>query len=177
MGAARGILDAALARALAGVAGAIVYVQALGLIAAWFSSQKRGLASGIMHSGNGGGLVVTGLGLPLVLAYGHPIGWRASWEVLAVATLFIVPFAWAYLRYADDNSSTKAKEATPSISVTNTPAVTEHSILYALFGLSYVIYATFFAEILRDSGLSLTQIGMVWAAVGAWKWPLGWRAI
>ncbi len=57
MAAAQGVEDASLARALAGAAGAVVYVQALGLVAAWFPRRARGLASGVMHSGNGLGLV------------------------------------------------------------------------------------------------------------------------
>src|SRR5439155_17163419 len=56
MAAAHGIVDATVARAFAGAAGAVAYIQALGLIAAWFPARARGLASGVMHSGNGLGL-------------------------------------------------------------------------------------------------------------------------
>lgn len=167
MGAAHGVFDAALARALAGACGAIVYVQALGLIAAWFTTRMRGVASGIMHSGNGGGLVLTGLGLPFVLSYEQPSSWRVSWEILAAATLLILPLAWAYLKYPDDRGSARPAGSTPSPSASDRPSVMQYGILYALFGLSYVIYATFFAEILRENGLSLRQTGVVWAGIGA----------
>jgi nitrate/nitrite transporter NarK len=65
MAAAQGILDAALARALAGAAGAVAYVQTLGLIAAWFPKRTRGLASGVVHSGSNGEGLGKDQGVPL----------------------------------------------------------------------------------------------------------------
>ena len=165
MGAASGLVDAALARTLAGVAGAIVYVQALGLIAAWFPGQSRGLASGIMHSGNGLGLVLTGLGLPFVVS-SAPNGWRTSWALLGIATLIVAPLAWFYLRLPNAEPPTEGTTARIPSGETRGMPVTEYGILYAVFGLSYVIYVTFFAEILRSLGLPLFNTGLVWAAVG-----------
>lgn len=136
MGAARGVVDASLARALAGGAGAVVYVQALGLIAAWFPGPARGLASGIMHSGNGLGLVLTGLGLPVVVATAAN-GWRAGWLLLAVAALIIAPLAWLYL-WAPGRVGTGVRKP----------------------------LRPFFAEILRGLGLPLAKSGLVWAVVG-----------
>jgi len=165
MGAASGLVDATFARTLAGVAGAIVYVQALGLIAPWFPGQSRGLASGIMHSGNGLGLVLTGLVLPFVVS-SAPNGWRTSWALLGIATLIVAPLAWFYLRLP--NAEPPTEETTARIPSGETPGmpVTEYGILYAVFGLSYVIYVTFFAEILRSLGFPLFNTGLVWAAVG-----------
>jgi MFS family permease len=168
MAAAHGIVDAALARALAGAAGAVAYVQALGLIAAWFPGRARGLASGVMHSGNGLGLVFTGLGLPVVVAAAAN-GWRVGWFLLAVAVLVIVPFAWFYLRLPGGHSSVapQPEAADGSPRPRQVASVSEYGGLYALFGLSYVIYVTFFAEILRGLGLPLARSGLVWAVVGA----------
>lgn len=86
-GAAQSSAEAAGARALAGVTGAVVYVQALGLVAQWFPGRNRGLASGIMHTGNGAGLALTGLVLPLLLAAVPRTGWRVGWAALARAGL------------------------------------------------------------------------------------------
>lgn len=168
MGTAYGVVDAALARALAGAAGAVLYVQALGLVAAWFLGPTRGLASGIMHSGNGMGLILTGLGLPVVVATAAN-GWRAAWLSLAVAVLLVVPFGWLYLRLPGGRSSLQppARATVTSPPPPQLVSVAEYGGLYALFGLAYVIYVTFFAEILRDLGLSLTESGLVWALVGA----------
>jgi predicted MFS family arabinose efflux permease len=168
MGYAHGLADAALARTLAGAAGAVVYVQALGLIAGWFPARKRGLASGIMHSGNGLGLILTGLGLPILIATGTD-GWRAGWIALGLATLVVAPLAWFRLRLPKDHTPTApttAKIASPARRLAGSSAVMEYGILYALFGLSYVIYVTFFAEVLRSWGLPLSNTGMVWAVVG-----------
>ncbi len=168
MGASQGVVDASLARALAGAAGAVVYVQALGLIAPWFPGRVRGLASGIMHSGNGIGLVLTGFGLPMVVA--APVnGWRAGWFLLAGAVLVVVPFAWSYLRLPASHSTVvpEAGATRASPPARQVASVREYGGLYGLFGLSYIIYVTFFAEILRGLGLPLSKSGLVWAVVGA----------
>lgn len=46
------------------------------------------------------------------------------------------------------------------------PRLAIYGGLYGLFGLSYIIYATFFAETLRVRGLALIQTGIVWALLG-----------
>lgn len=172
MGAARGEMDAAAARAMAGIAGAIVYVQVLGLVAVWFPGRARGLASGIMHAGNGAGLILTGLGLPLVLMVAPGQGWRTGWSALALASLAIVPIAWLYCRFPPraGQGSNPAPQPAPQGSgfraMMRDPRLAIYGGLYGLFGLSYIIYATFFAETLRVRGLALIQIGIVWALVG-----------
>lgn len=185
MATAQGILVGVAARGLAGVAGAIVYVQALGLIGLWFPGRARGLASGIMHSGNGGGLILTGMGLPLLLATLPGEGWRAGWAALALATLATVPVGWAYCR------SSAAEGGTPDPSSPDVPmpaqlrqtvrhsSVAAYGGLYGLFGLSYIVYATFFAETLRSRGLSLSQTGLIWALVGTLSLASGtaWGAL
>jgi predicted MFS family arabinose efflux permease len=168
MGMAQGVADASLARALAGGAGAVVYVQALGLIAAWFPKRTRGLASGIMHSGNGLGLVVTGLGLPVMILTADN-GWRAGWLLLGAASIIVVPLAWFCLRLPASqlNIMPDAGTVRGSLQAVQTASLTEYGIIYALFGLSYVIYVTFFAEILRGLGLPLATVGLTWAVVGS----------
>jgi MFS family permease len=172
MGGATGLIDAAAARSLAGIAGAMIYVQALGLVPLWFPGKKRGLASGIMHSGNGAGLVLTGLGLPFVLKTAPDYGWRAGWDALALATLAIVPFGWIYCRAPASEKGTRdalprSRPARPNfVEPVQRMSLAAYGGLYGLFGLSYIVYATFFAEALRSRGLPIFQTGLVWALVG-----------
>lgn len=165
----RDFLDASLARALAGVAGAIVYVQALGLVAAWFPERTRGLASGIMHTGNGTGLILTGLGLPWLVASGLVNGWRWGWGVLSLAVLATVPWAWISFRVPAALSQTvngpPSRIASDRERRVEGPHVA-YAILYGLFGVSYIIYLTFFAATLERRGLSLSESGLAWATIG-----------
>jgi predicted MFS family arabinose efflux permease len=170
MSAAHGSVDATLARALAGVAGGVIYVQALGLAAAWFPGRAKGLASGVMHAGNGAGLVVTGLGLPMLIEAGAQ-GWRTAWGALALAALAVLPLTWMCFRYPEADASIRARAPQPTAASPAAPAggpsLVVYAGLYGLFGLAYIIYVTFFAAMLRSQDLPLVQTGMVWAIVGA----------
>jgi predicted MFS family arabinose efflux permease len=165
-GRAESAFEAAVAQCLAGVAAAIVYVQALGLVAR-LPARSKGLASGVMHAGNGAGLIMAGLGIPSVLTWAGPDGWRTAWLTLSVATVAIAPV----VGLGFPPSPVPWPEApfdTGSVRSPNRPpAVLTWACLAGLFGLSYIIYTTFFAETLRAQGLSLPEAGRAWAAVGA----------
>jgi MFS family permease len=166
MAIARSSAEALGARWIAGLAAALVYVQALGLVAR-FPPARRGLVSGIMHAGNGAGLILTGLGLPPIVARGGAEGWRLGWVALGVSTLAVAPLAWLGFRGASQTSPlAPAPEPPGSGWATGSPTRT-YAGLYGLFGLSYIIYVTFFAETLRSRGLPLNHTGLAWAAVGA----------
>ena len=181
MSTVHGSIGAMLARALAGVAGGVIYVQALGLAAAWFPARAKGLASGVMHSGNGAGLIVTGLGLPFLVGTGV-YGWRFGWAALAVATLGVLGPTWIYFRYPTSDS-TAERTPVPTVERSGTRVgrsfIVTYGGLYGLFGLSYIIYVTFFAAMLRSQDRPLMQTGVVWAIVGALSLASGplWGAV
>lgn len=172
-GAAAGAWDAGAARALAGAAGAVVYVQALGLVPAWFPEGARGLASGAMHAGIGAGLVLTGLGLPLLIGIAPATGWRAGWAALALVAAAVLPLGWRFLKAppalpgTDGGHPPGAGREGRASDGSDLPSLATYGGLYALFGISYVIYVTFFAETLRARGLTPSQTGLAWAALGA----------
>jgi len=150
----------------------VVYVQALGLIPRWFPETARGLASGLMHAGNGAGLALTGLGLPLLLGAVPQRGWRVAWGALAVATLALVPVAWLWLRPPRHDPAMRAAvareahEVSPGELTGSGPSLSAYAAVYALFGVSYVIYVTFFAQALSERGLTVFRAGLAWAIVG-----------
>lgn len=164
MGHAHGSVDAVGARFLAGVAAAVVYVQALALVAG-FPRRAKGLASGIMHTGNGLGLILTGLGVPLVVAHADGEGWRSAWLALAFATMVIAPLPWLFFQPRPTGDPPSLRQPLRASGHDHTSLAT-YGGLYALFGLSYIIYMTFFAESLRARGLALSDTGLAWALVG-----------
>ena len=165
--------EAVASRTVAGVASAAVYLQAVALSGMRFPPRTRGLASGVMHAGNGAGLILAGLGLPLILAIAPTWGWRAGWGVLGAATLVTLPVTWVYLRSSAGAESSSALRPAPASGEFGSPrmAVTRplrlYAALYGLFGLSYIIYVTFFAETLGRRGFSLSEGGRMWALAGA----------
>lgn len=167
VGLASGLLDAGLARACCGAFSAIAYVQCLGVVVAWSSAKSRGLASGLIHSGNGCAMILCGIGLPWIIERAHSAGWRVGWGVLGAIGIAIVPVVRAYLRYpASLEFGNGPALKNPPRRISNSAYITKLGALYSLFGFSYVIYVTFFVELVHAGGMSLTGAGMIWASVG-----------
>ena len=88
-GMAGGFYGTLAARIFTGVGSAGANVPIMGLASAWFSTRRRGLAAGILVSGSGLGVLLTGIFLPEVIkAYGAD-GWRWAWYYLAALSLVI----------------------------------------------------------------------------------------
>jgi len=170
--------DAAAARFVAGLGGAIVYVHSLGLVGR-LPAEARGLVSGIMHAGVGVGLMITGVGIPLVLANSTEHGWRTAWFLLGVAVFSIAPLAWLGLRPPTAPPSSSASGSRRGARSEPAASVSTWACLCGVFGVSYVIYLTFFAAALQSRGLSLQETGWAWAAVGALSLASGpaWGAL
>ena len=187
-GLAGGFYGILAARIFTGVGSAGANVPIMGLASAWFSTRRRGLAAGIMVSGSGLGVLVTGIFLPGVIkAYGAD-GWRWAWYVLAALSLAITLICLLLLkdRPADKNlSPCGAEEAAPRPStakkqggnaavapldwgrVYKNPALWQLGLVYFAFGFSYIIYATFFsAHVIKAGNLTQVEAGRIWSLVG-----------
>jgi MFS family permease len=178
---------AAFWRFIAGSGGGGANVPMMGLISAWFSSKNRGLASGIITSGSSFALLISGLVLPPLMASGRTIpllansglgnGWRIGWYLLGVITLLIAAAAGLVLR--NRAALPSPKEAISSSIKTRPTRILSFGILrsknfwilaslYAIFGFSYVIFATFFARYLTgEAALSERTAGSLWSGIGA----------
>lgn len=90
-------LPAVIWRAVTGIGSGASNVPVMGLLSAWFSSKRRGLAAGIGVTGSSIGLIALGTFVPPIIAANETGGWRISWFifgglalVLAVAALIIL---------------------------------------------------------------------------------------
>ena len=187
-GMAGGFYGILAARIFTGVGSAGANVPIMGLASAWFSTRRRGLAAGIMVSGSGLGVLVTGIFLPGVIkAYGAD-GWRWAWYVLAALSLAITLICMWLLkdRPADKNLSPCGAEAiSPLFSsakeqgsntaaapldwgkVYKNPALWQLGLGYYAFGFSYITYATFFsAHAIKAGNLTQIEAGRIWSLVG-----------
>jgi len=187
-GLAGGFFGILLARILTGIGSAGANVPIMGLASAWFATRRRGLAAGILVSGSGLGVLVTGIFLPGVIrAYGAD-GWRWAWYVLAVLSAVITLICMALLkdRPADKNlSPCGAEQKAPAPSpgkgqdggaaaaplewgkVYKNPALWQLGLVYFAFGFSYMVYATFFsAHVIKAGALSPAEAGRIWSLVG-----------
>ena len=178
-GLARSYPSVVVYRFLAGAGSGGANVPSLGLLAAWFGKSRRGTASGIAVSGSSFGLLITGIVIPaVILRYGDR-GWRISWQILAAATVLIALLCAILLRNrpsdkgleaigAEDEPKTEDRGVRPKWSlIYRSSAVWWLSAIYVMFGVSYVIYATFFARsLVAEGGFSQKSAGALWSTIG-----------
>ena len=149
-------------------AGGGANVPMMGLVSAWFSSKRRGLASGIIVSGSSFALLLTGMILPPVMTAHPTAGWRHAWYLLGAATLLIAIVAILVLRDSPAGTQRPARgRKKQRVKIVRLHRAWPLAGLYMLFGFSYVIFATFFARYLSlEAMLSERTVGGLWSLIG-----------
>jgi len=193
-GLARGFADAAAWRLLAGVGSGASNVPALGLLAAWFPRQRRGLASGVVVTGSSFAFILLGPLVPWGLAAWGTEGWRLCWFGYGAVTLVLAALALAVLRNAPadvgrvplgDSPPTPPPEpiARPTSPVCATSGSPVQGLrwadvyrsramwllggVYVAFGFSYIIYLTFFTKYLTaEGGYTAGEAGRLFMTIG-----------
>ncbi len=189
-------------RTLTGVGSGGSNVPVMGLLSAWFGTKRRGLATGIAVGGSSVGLAITGPLIPRIIdAYGAD-GWRYSWYYLGTMTAVIGILCFVLLRNKPEEKGLVAigLEESPSPSPQDEPpsgaqgkpsplqwglvyksrAVWHLALIYIMFGFSYIIYATFFADYLTgEAGLTKEAAGWLWMLAGLISFVSGfiWGAV
>jgi MFS family permease len=177
--------QAALAQFVCGLGTGGVVGPVYSIVNPWFVPAKRGTATGITQMGSGIGLVLGGIVVPQLLALGGTSGWRFSWYVLAGVVLATALVAWGFLR--NDPREKNLKPVGADRPVPASRKVVRHSpanypqtvgeiyrnfsiwhlgLVFACFGLSYVVYTVFFAAHLGNNGLDSHEAGFIWSLGG-----------
>jgi len=174
-------LSMALWRGLTGVASGGGNIAVMGLLAAWFGSRKRGLASGIAVSGSSFALVFTGEFVPWINAVQGTGAWRTCWLLFGGLSILAAIVAWLVLRNRPAEMGLTAieeekvlcpgpSEAAEMIQwkkIYLSAPVWSLGLIYSAFGFSYVIYMTFFFKFLiQDGGYSAPAAGALFMIMG-----------
>ncbi len=83
-------------RGLAGVGSGMANIPIYGMVSAWFSAKRRGIATGIVVSGSSIALIALGPLVPYLLDAFGTSGWRVSWYLFGCFTL-VLAVAGAFL--------------------------------------------------------------------------------
>ena len=183
-GLANGFLPAAAWRAVTGVGSGASNIPVMGLLAAWFATRRRGLASGVVVAGSSVGLICVGPLVPRILsAYGES-GWRICWFIFSGMTLLLAVGSFLLLRNRPSEKGLKPLAADNGDPATGPPgealqwrrvyrsaAVWHLGLVYVAFGFSYIIYMTFFARGLIAEG------GYTEKAAGGLFMTMGWVSL
>jgi MFS family permease len=158
-----------------GVGSGCCNVAVVGLVSHWFHRSLRGRASGVVVSGSGYAIMLTGVLIPVInSAYGAD-GWRVGWFVLAAMVTVVAALAAVFLRNypADVGLSPagrvvdQASHHAPASTASQRRATWHLGAVYFMFGFSYVIYVTFIVTTLvEDRGFRESSAGWFWFAFG-----------
>ena len=175
---ATGFLSVLLLYMITGIGSGATNVPVMGLVAAWFSSGKRGRAAGFIVIGSGFAIMISGRLIPFLNRWIGPEGWRTSWLLLSGLVVMIAFAAVALLRDGPEDKGLAPVGAEETAAADPGPKVAEMNIyrkgiiyylgaIYFLFGYTYVIYATFIVTALvRERGFSESLAGNFWMWVG-----------
>jgi MFS family permease len=168
---------ALVAYTLTGVGSGAANISMMALVSAWFAKSVRGLAAGLVIAGNGLGIVTSGLVAPAVVAAGD---WRWGWVSLAGLVCVALAAAWLVLRESPgvmglapvgeagrDPAAPPFPAPPPSVPAKERAFLVRLGLVYALFGLTYIIYGTFIVTTLVDEfAFPQAAAGRFWSCVG-----------
>jgi len=165
-------------RALAGVAGAPVFIAGGTLAAALFKGDpaRNAFAIAIYFGGGGLGQLLSGASIPFILEHLGQEIWPETWLLLGViSAIAFVPANLAASALKNEGGGTTASARDPLPYRQMLPAFSG----YFLFGLGYLIYLTFLVAWMREEGASTTLVAIVWSlmGVGTMLSPFIWRRV
>ena len=178
---AESFVGAALAQAVVGVAGPAVIVPVLSIASRWVAPSIRGRATGAVVAGGGIGLLLGGLLVPLLLAGGEPWAWRRAWWGLSLATLVAAAISGLLVRDPPERGDIPGRGGGPARgdihvrgaglvagigAVYRSRPIWWLALVYGLYGISYIVYGTFFVAHLDRLGVDGPTAGRLWSLAG-----------
>ena len=168
-------------RGVAGVGGAMVFICGAVLASNVFPDRPKlaSTAIAIYFGGAGAGILLSGAGVPPLLAIAGVGAWRTAWLAIGlVSALFAVFALWA-ARHIDEPSTGARGVAWP------VRAFRAALTSYFLFGAGYIAYMTFVVAWMMSHGRAAVDVSLTWGMLGiatllaplAWRVPRArWRA-
>lgn len=128
-------------------------------------SHMKGKALGVVTMGNGLGIILSGQTVPLIESLFSKNAWQASWILFAFLIILISIYVKSTLKLYDPKSNEPASKKAYSLFKEFT--FWKIAILYWIFGITYVVYVTFFVTAsLEKYQISSYQSGLFWTILG-----------
>ena len=181
VGTANGFLLVLVTFFFTGIGSGLGNVPVMGLVSHWFGSSLRGRAAGLMVSGIGLGIMITGMLIPAVNGWAaQGQGWRTNWMVMGGLVLAISVLCFLLIRnrpedmglqVVEKKGAEKVKKQSPSLAIKpeNAGKRTLYHLggIYFFFGFTYVIYVTFvITTLINEYGFSEAIAGRFWMWFG-----------
>ncbi len=178
---ANNFLPIAILYGFTGLGSGIALVCTISIMPHWFTTSWRGRAIGFLSIGFGLAVILAGWAVPWIDEQMAQTGWRLGWGGLALVCVPLVLFNLAMTRnrptelgltpFGGELERTDAHQKhdlqsvwTQDILGKITPRL---SFIYFLFGLTYVVYATFIiTTLVREHGMEQAKAGQFWIWLG-----------
>ena len=168
MGVADGMAAFLLIRFLGGVVTAIVMVFLAAIVFAELALAGRSDLQAVHFGGVGVGIASSSAMIALLILDGA--GWRMAWFGAGTLTLFGLLLVAALI----ERLPSGAHQAVHEPSLPRTRPVSLLILAYGLFGLGYIVTATFLIAIVREGGASRLFEAVVWLVTGLAIIPSIW---
>lgn len=125
----------------------------------------RGKALGIVISGSGLAIILSGQIVPFIEKFTFHMPWKISWAIFSLCVIIIAFLCQAGIKKHASHEMPKTKVRAKKYFAI--PSFWKISIIYIIFGITYVVYVTFFVSTVIDKYNVSTQIsGNFWALIG-----------
>jgi MFS family permease len=171
----QGFTAAAILYLLTGVGSGLANISGVVLVAHWFRREKRGRAAGLMTAGSGLAIIFSGWIVPRMTLWWGDDGWRLSWLLFAAIVLVLTMVASALIRNTPEELGLEPAGRKDCLSEAELikgnsgsgRALLLLGLLYLAFGLTYMVYGTFFVtSLVTEHGFSEKIAGQFWSWVG-----------
>ena len=161
---------------ITGVGSGGVVVPAMSVMSHWFYPSHRGLASGIVMSGAGFGIIISGFVVPTLSPLHGLYSWQVGWLLFSAISVVVAALAFGYIRNHPRELGFTSFGAAPKASRTakvempraaKVRLLAHMGLLYGIYGATYMLYVTFIVTSMVDSyGIDESKAGGLWAWFG-----------
>ncbi|MBY0599507.1 MFS transporter [Bacillus bingmayongensis] len=148
---------------LAGAGSALVYTPLMSITVGWFP-KNRGTVMGLLLSGAGIGMLLSGIIVPYIVHTFPAYSWRGVWIIFGVITLLVVLVASIVLKNPKVSSEDKQKREKSK--AWRTKELYTIAWLYFIVGVVYLIPNLYQTSFMIDLGISPALAGTVYAVAG-----------
>ncbi|MFC0273225.1 MFS transporter [Metabacillus herbersteinensis] len=148
-----------------GAGSAFVFSPIMSLLVIQFQKEK-GLVLGVLLSGVGSGMLLSGLMTTYLIQYFPVWEWRAIWIIFAIISIIVTFLSWIVLKEPGNRASNKDDRNLRVAHVYKNQKIVRVGIIYFLVGVAYLIPILFQTSFMIHSGISEKVAGSLFSISG-----------
>ncbi len=151
---------------ISGAGSALVFTPLMSVMISWFPN-KKGMALGIILSGAGIGMLLSGILIPIIIKEFSVLSWRAVWIFFGIVSLIVLVIATITLKNPVEEKNLRAKDE--KVNWMKNKELTKIAVLYFLLGIAYLIPNLYQSSYMLNQGFDNKMVGIVYAVAGVFS--------